>query len=95
MNELEQHDGLLMFTDGSVNTLSNIGFGACLILSGDETGVPHSELNKRIEVKQITGTSSTKLELQTLLWALEELLPKSAKRVTIYTDSQNLSLIHI
>jgi ribonuclease HI len=42
-----------------------------------------------VKVKHFEQTSSTKLELQTLLWALHE-IPVSKTKVIIYTDSQNI-----
>ena len=42
-----------------------------------------------VKVKEFAQTSSTKLELQTLLWALEE-VKESADEIIIYTDSQNI-----
>jgi len=78
---------LKLFTDGSVNTKSKIGYGAYLFISEYDVSV-HS-LQKHVQVKQFEETSSTKLELQTLLWALDEIVTGENK-VTIYTDSQNI-----
>lgn len=73
---------LLLFTDGSVNTRLRIGYGAYLAVpEGQEALISH------IKLKQFVDTSSTKLELQTLLWALSEI---SATEVVSYTDSQNI-----
>ena len=80
------HD-LKLFTDGSVNTQSKIGYGAYLLVSEPE--LPLEQLQRQVQVKRFEPTSSTKLELQTLLWALSEILPLHRK-VIIYTDSQNL-----
>jgi len=46
-------------------------------------------LGARVKVRRFDQTSSTKLELQTLLWALEEICPLG-HRITVYTDSQNV-----
>lgn len=73
---------LLLFTDGSVNTKLRVGYGAYLTLS--EGQEPHTG---HIKLKQFVDTSSTKLELQTLLWALSEI---STPEVISYTDSQNI-----
>jgi ribonuclease HI len=78
-----------LLTDGSVNTQSKVGYGAYLRISQDEYGLPIEQLRARVELREFTQTSSTKLELQTLLWALSE-LPESATTVTVYTDSQNI-----
>jgi len=73
---------LILFTDGSVNTKLRIGYGAYLAFpEGQES------LTSHIKLKQFVDTSSTKLELQTLLWALSEI---SASEVISYTDSQNI-----
>lgn len=72
----------LLFTDGSVNTKTGIGYGAYMTLSkGQEAQTSH------VQLKQFLDTSSTKLELQTLLWALSEI---SATEIISYTDSQNI-----
>ena len=43
----------------------------------------------KINIKTFENTSSTRLELQTLLWALSELLD-TGKKIVVYTDSQNI-----
>lgn len=80
---------LFLLTDGSVNTQSNTGFGAALLLTKDEFTRPIDELRARVKVRKFTQTSSTKLELQTLLWGLAQ-LPTETTAVTVYTDSQNI-----
>ncbi len=80
-------DKLILFTDGSVNTKTNIGYGASLAVP--EVGLPLDILKEHLKVKEFKNTSSTKLELQTLLWALTD-IPKTVKKVTVYTDSQNI-----
>lgn len=79
----------LIFTDGSVHTQSGIGYGAALALSEHELARTPATLNARVVVRKFTDTSSTKLELQTLLWALSD-LPTSDAAVIVYTDSQNI-----
>jgi ribonuclease HI len=78
---------LLLFTDGSVNTKSNIGYGGYLLVSNDLHLL--SSIKEKIKIKQFADTSSTKLELQTLLWALSE-NDLHDKKIIIYTDSQNI-----
>jgi ribonuclease HI len=80
-------DELLLFTDGSVNTQSNIGYGAYLAVS--EHGLSLDSLRNRVIVKRFEHTSSTKLELQTLLWALSD-IQALGRKVLVYTDSQNI-----
>jgi ribonuclease HI len=78
---------ILLFIDGSVDVQSNTGFGAWLVVSDP---IPSPEtLKKQVKVKRFEQTSSTKLELQTLLWVLKE-IPEDGNRVIIYTDSQNI-----
>jgi ribonuclease HI len=80
---------LMLLTDGSVNTQSNIGYGAYLAVS--ERGLSLESLRTRVNVRRFEHTSSTKLELQTLLWALSEINALGSKvKVMVYTDSQNI-----
>jgi ribonuclease HI len=80
-------DELILFTDGSVDTRSKIGYGAYLSVA--ERGLELESLKPQVKLKRFEHTSSTKLELQTLLWALDEVQPKR-RRVIVYTDSQNI-----
>jgi ribonuclease HI len=80
-------DELMIFIDGSVNTRSRIGYGA--YLSVFERGLSPDLLRSCVKVRRFEDTSSTKLELQTLLWALNDVQPLG-KRVIIYTDSENI-----
>ncbi len=80
-------DELMLLTDGSVNTQSKIGYGAYLAVS--ERGLSLDSLRERVKVKRFEHTSSTKLELQTLLWALGDIQALDSK-VVVYTDSQNI-----
>jgi len=79
---------LLLFTDGSVNTKTKIGIGAYLAVENPE--ISSEKLKKEVKIKQFENTSSTRLELETLLWALGEMAsPKNA--IIVYTDSQNVT----
>jgi ribonuclease HI len=69
-----------------VNPQSNIGYGAYLALS--EGGLSLDVLQKHVKVRRFEPTSSTRLELQTLIWALGD-IQGVGRRVIIYTDSQN------
>lgn len=103
---------LLLFTDGSVNTKTKVGFGAYLAVyehenlksssSGfaipkdidmDFKSIESSTFGfgnlKELKVKRFEQTSSTKLEIQTLLWALHE-IKESNNKISVYTDSQNI-----
>lgn len=89
---------LQVFTDGSVNTQLKIGYGAYLVVS--EQNPPLDILKAAVKIKRFEQTSSAKLELQTLLWSLNELLwslneiagliEPNEISLTIYTDSQNI-----
>jgi len=80
-------DELMLFTDGSVNTHSKIGYGAYLAVS--ERGLSLDSLRPRVKWRRFEHTSSTKMELQTLLWALSD-IQALGSRVIVYTDSQNI-----
>jgi len=84
MNETKPQ--VYLFTDGSVNPQSGIGFGAYLLL--DKLNYLYAKETK-IELKNFINTSSTKLELETLLWALNDIDVTNFK-VVIYTDCQNI-----
>ncbi|WP_418186514.1 ribonuclease HI [Aliarcobacter lanthieri] len=77
-----------IFIDSSVNPQQKIGFGAFLEVSDDNLLV--DDLKKIIKIKRFDDTSSTKLELQTLLWALDEIGIINDNTIEIYTDCQNI-----
>jgi len=72
---------LLLFTDGSAHPTSQIGYGAYLALSDLNADIPC------VQLKRFEDTSSSQLEIETLLWALRATQPQT---VTLYTDSQNI-----
>lgn len=76
-----------LFTDSSVNPQEKIGFGSFLII--EDENLSFENLKKTIKTKKFENTSSTKLELQTLLWALDEIKNKNSL-IEIYTDCQNI-----
>ena len=78
---------IYLFTDGSVNPQSGIGLGAYLLLEKKEFF--SSQLEKKINIKKFDNTSSTQLELETLLWALDDINLKNFK-IVVYTDCQNI-----
>jgi len=81
---------LILFTDGSVDTKTKIGFGAYLTMENVETP---ADLIAKVKTKQFENTSSTSLEMQTLLWAIDDGVSSNkeeAIKLTIYTDSQNI-----
>ena len=76
-----------LFIDSSVSPQEKIGFGAFLFL--DEKNISLEEMRKNIKIKRFENTSSTKLELQTFLWALNEINDKDII-IEVYTDCQNI-----
>ena len=80
-------DELMLFVDGSLNPQSNIGYGAYLVVS--EGSFALDALRTQVKVRRFEQTSSTKMELQTLLWALGD-IHATRRKVMVYTDSQNI-----
>jgi ribonuclease HI len=85
-----------LFTDVSVNPLLKLGVGACLVLPASFLDVPFprieiSEITDRMTLRRFEDTSSTKLELETVLWALGGHRNRSKGRLNLYTDSQCIS----
>lgn len=78
---------LFLFTDGSVNTKSDIGYGAYLLVTENE--LISDGLMSKVKLKRFENTSSTKLEIQTVLWALSE-VGNFERKIILYTDSQNI-----
>mgnify|MGYP001252138873 CR=1 FL=1 len=77
----------MLLMDGSVNTQSNIGYGAYLAVPEERLSL--DSLRTSVKVRRFEHTSSTKLELLTLLWALSD-IQALGSRVIVYTDSQNI-----
>lgn len=77
----------MLFTDGSVNPQTKVGYGAYLAITDPE--LPVDLLKNAIRVRRFEHTSSTQLELQTLLWALNDIHTLHHK-VIIHADSQNI-----
>jgi ribonuclease HI len=73
-----------LYTDGSVNPQSKIGCGAYLVVI-DENSADESQ----VKLKRFDNTSSTKLELQVLLFALSEIKELNCK-IVVHSDSQNI-----
>lgn len=78
-----------LFTDGSCDPHSKVGYGAALWVEDRE----RSELEAlagAIRARRFHPTSSSALELECLLWAFAE-LDSSVREVTVYTDSQTIA----
>jgi len=78
---------LLIFIDSSVNPKTQIGYGAYLLLA--QPDLDWDELQSHLKLGRFEKTSSTKLELQTLLLALSD-IQSPGSRLKVYTDSQNI-----
>lgn len=84
-------NNVILFTDGSVDAKTHMGFGAYLVLDNTET--PAVDLIAKVKTKQFENTSSTVLEVQTLLWAIDDGVfsgKEKTIKLIIYTDSQNI-----
>jgi ribonuclease HI len=83
-----------IFTDGSVNQKTKTGIGCYLILRTEEISeLNQDEIKGKINHSYFTDTSSTKLEIQILLTALECISNQHLSNklcLNIYTDSQNI-----
>ncbi|AYJ79969.1 ribonuclease H [Aliarcobacter cryaerophilus ATCC 43158] len=81
-----------LFTDSSVNPQSKIGFAAFLVKNDKD--IILEKLNKSIKIKKFENTSSTRLELQALLWAINQIEKEkndlSNILIDVYTDCQNI-----
>lgn len=76
---------LLLFTDGSAHPTSRIGYGAYLAVPDSTIGL--QALETRVQLRRFEETSSSQLEIETLIWALRATRPQT---VTLYTDSQTI-----
>lgn len=76
---------LLLFTDGSAHPTSRIGFGAYLAIPDLSTDFQNLETD--VQLKRFENTSSSQLEIETLIWALRDTQPQT---VILYTDSQTI-----
>jgi len=86
-----------LFTDVSSNPGLKVGVGAYLMVPESfiktrPKQIKVSELEEMLVLKRFEDTSSTKLEVETVLWALEEYCidPDNsvARKLHIYSDSQ-------
>lgn len=82
MNEIN------LFIDASVNNQTKTGYGAYLVVKNESFNLNLEELKSHLRIKRFESTSSTKLELQTLLWAFSEI--NNSSKIIVYTDSQNI-----
>lgn len=76
-----------LFIDGSLNPQKKLGYGAYLLVD-DET-ICERKLKEKIVLKRFEETSSTKLEVETFLWAIKSVDLKDYE-IIVFTDCQNL-----
>ncbi len=85
---------IALFTDASVDPGLKLGVGAYIALPAS-LRIEKSEVAARLNVRRFEDTSSTKLEIQTVLWALEEYQSGSSipgcGKLLLYTDSRCVS----
>ena len=81
-------DSIYLFTDGSVYPSDKVGYGAVLFTKDINQAL--EVLKTQVNLKRFTNTSSTKLELENLLWGLSLVIHEESKTIVVYTDSQNI-----
>lgn len=86
-----------LFTDVSLQPQLRLGIGTYLLvpvsfLQKEPGAIVPGEVSAQLKFKKFTETSSTKLEVQTVLWALkssrQEMNGSFSGSLQIYTDSQ-------
>ena len=85
-----------LFTDGSFDPKTKIGVGSFLLLPSSHLATPleeldHRSLNDLLKFKQFADTSSTQLEIETALWALEAFANTSNEALDLHPDSQGVA----
>lgn len=76
-----------LFCDGSVDPQKKIGYGAYLLIKDKNLDI--KILKKRVVLKRFEDTSSTKLEIETFLWAILD-INYTKGVIEVYTDCQNM-----
>lgn len=86
-----------LFTDVSIDPVRKQGIGAYFFipasfLAASPQDVEQSDVSERLVLRRFENTSSTELEVRTVLWALEEYRKErqsgEPQDLKIYTDSQ-------
>lgn len=89
-----------LFTDVSLDPGLHLGIGGYLLISASYLSalpgeIEKSSVSEHLMLKRFEDTSSTRLEVQTVLWALhdcrERLKDQAPYALRIYTDSQCIS----
>lgn len=96
--EIKPHmNEFALFTDVSLIPRARLGVGGYLLvpqayLENELQDISQTEVSGRLEIKRFEETSSTMLEVQTVLWALgharEQFTGSNRGSLKIYTDSQ-------
>lgn len=90
-------NNLALFIDASLNPLLKCGVGGYLVVPASflevaPAGLERSDVTERMVLRRFADTSSSKLEVQTVLWALEDyqnqLKASGPGKLLVYTDSQ-------
>ncbi len=81
---------LHLFTDGSYDPVTKMGCGAYIAVS--DTDVSPELLCGQAKLRGFENTTSVRLELETLLWAFNE-IGQITGRIIVYTDSQNITTL--
>ena len=84
-SESDEAQTVFLFSDGSVNNQTKVGYGAYLLTPSLD--IEPSEYSYRVRVKRFENTSSSQLEIETFLWAISECPEVSIKA---FSDSQTL-----
>jgi ribonuclease HI len=90
---------LAIFTDGSLNPQMKVGVGGIMIFDNDILQKSVQEINSRYFIDLMNfvyfqNTSSTKLEIETLLKAIDDIIHNDKyenQKINIYTDSQGIT----
>jgi len=86
-----------LFTDASLNPKLHLGAGACIVvpaavLEQPAESIEASAMVELLRIQRFEDTSSTALEVRTVLWALEEYRMKlrdfAPAQLRLYCDSQ-------
>ena len=86
-----------LFTDVSLNPQRRLGVGSCLLvpanlLDSAPDAIDQAGVSARLRFRRFAETSSTRLEVQTVLWGVEMYREQCRRcgpgRLQVYTDSQ-------
>ena len=84
-SDSDETHAIFLFTDGSVNNQTRVGYGAYLLTHSLD--IAPTAYKRRVTVKRFENTSSSQLEIETFLWAISE-CPKVS--IKAFSDSQTL-----